>query len=77
MRYYPLVYPRITNWLLNIDMCMLSENIHDYYYVSQGKTTIPGMDDGEEFQLTDVRAHKTILLITHFLEYSLSVFIST
>jgi len=37
---------------------MLSENIHDYYYVSQGKTTIPGMDDGEEFQLTDVRAYE-------------------
>ncbi|XP_050428408.1 myosin heavy chain, muscle isoform X18 [Adelges cooleyi] len=35
------------------EMCMLSEDIHDYYYVSQGKTTIPGMDDGEEFSLTD------------------------
>lgn len=27
----------------------------DYYVVSQGKTTIPNVDDGEEFQLTDVR----------------------
>lgn len=52
------MYPRITNWLLNIELCMLSENIQDYYYVAQGKTTIPGMDDGEEFQLTDVRARK-------------------
>ncbi|KAE9530670.1 hypothetical protein AGLY_011132 [Aphis glycines] len=43
------------------DMCMLSQDIHDYYYVSQGKTTIPGMDDGEEFQLTDVRAYKSVL----------------
>jgi len=42
-------------------MCMLSQDIHDYYYVSQGKTTIPGMDDGEEFQLTDVRAYKSVL----------------
>jgi len=33
---------------------MLSNNIYDYNNVSQGKITIPGMDDGEEFQLTDV-----------------------
>jgi len=50
-------------------MCMLSQDIHDYYYVSQGKTTIPGMDDGEEFQLTDVRAYKSVLsLLLLFLE---------
>jgi myosin heavy chain 6/7 len=36
-------------------MCMLSNNIMDYYVVSQGKTTIPGVDDGEECELTDVR----------------------
>lgn len=30
----------------------------DYYVVSQGKTTIPGVDDGEEFQMTDVRRKK-------------------
>ncbi|KAI5720900.1 hypothetical protein M8J77_013076 [Diaphorina citri] len=34
-------------------MCMLTNDIYDYYNVSQGKITIPGMDDGEEFQLTD------------------------
>lgn len=33
---------------------MLTNDIYDYYNVSQGKITIPGMDDGEEFQLTDV-----------------------
>ncbi|XP_015512932.1 myosin heavy chain, muscle isoform X1 [Neodiprion pinetum] len=33
--------------------CLLSNNVNDYYFVSQGKTTIPGMDDGEECQLTD------------------------
>jgi len=27
----------------------------DYFIVSQGKTTIPGVDDGEELTLTDVR----------------------
>ncbi|XP_014245712.1 myosin heavy chain, muscle isoform X25 [Cimex lectularius] len=35
------------------DMCLLSNDIHDYYYVSQGKTTIQGVDDCEEMQLTD------------------------
>ncbi|XP_022175419.1 myosin heavy chain, muscle isoform X39 [Myzus persicae] len=35
------------------EMCMLSNNIYDYNNVSQGKIAIPGMDDGEEFQLTD------------------------
>lgn len=35
-------------------MCMLSNDIHDYYIVSQGKTTIPNVDDGEECTLTDV-----------------------
>lgn len=36
-------------------MCFLSDNIHDYNYIAQGKTTIPNVDDGEELQLTDVR----------------------
>lgn len=33
---------------------MLSNDIMDYNIVSQGKTTIPGLDDGEEMKLTDV-----------------------
>jgi myosin heavy subunit len=36
------------------DICNLSNDIYEYHYVSQGKTTIPNVDDGEEFQLTDV-----------------------
>ncbi|XP_043470810.1 myosin heavy chain, muscle isoform X8 [Leptopilina heterotoma] len=35
------------------EMCLLSNNIRDYYFVSQGKTTIPGLDDGEELTVTD------------------------
>lgn len=35
------------------EMCFLSNNIYDYYNVSQGKITIPGIDDAEEFVLTD------------------------
>jgi myosin heavy chain 6/7 len=34
---------------------MLSNDIMDYHVVSQGKTTIPNVDDGEEMTLTDVR----------------------
>ena len=40
-----------------IDICLLSNNIMDYHVVSQGKTTIPNVDDGEEMGLTDVRHH--------------------
>lgn len=37
-------------------MTLLSNNINDYYFVSQGKTVIPGLDDGEELLVTDVSA---------------------
>lgn len=33
---------------------MLSNDIMDYHIVSQGKTVIPGVDDGEEMNITDV-----------------------
>jgi hypothetical protein len=39
----------------------------DYYVVSQGKTTIPNVDDGEEMTLTDVRLPK--VFITHHFNY--------
>lgn len=35
-------------------MCMLSNDVYDYHIISQGKTTIPNVDDGEECTLTDV-----------------------
>ncbi|KRG02610.1 myosin heavy chain, muscle isoform X2 [Drosophila mojavensis] len=35
------------------EMCYLSDNIYDYYNVSQGKVTVPSIDDSEEFQLAD------------------------
>ena len=37
-----------------VDMCLLSADIYEYNFVSQGKVTIPNVDDGEEFTLTDV-----------------------
>ncbi|XP_018322124.1 myosin heavy chain, muscle isoform X19 [Agrilus planipennis] len=35
------------------EICNLGKNILEYPFVSQGKTTIPGLDDGEEFRITD------------------------
>ena len=35
-------------------MCYLGNDIYEYTTVSQGKVTIPNVDDGEEFQITDV-----------------------
>ncbi|CAG4991721.1 unnamed protein product [Colias eurytheme] len=35
-------------------MCLLSNDVYDYHIISQGKTTIPNVDDGEECTLTDV-----------------------
>jgi hypothetical protein len=37
------------------EICNLSDNVMDYRIVSQGKTTIPGVDDGEECEATDAR----------------------
>lgn len=30
------------------------QDIHEFHFVSQGKTEIPGVDDGEELEATDV-----------------------
>ena len=40
--------------MISAAMCFLSDDIHDYYNVAQGKITIPNVDDGEECTLTDV-----------------------
>ncbi|XP_071512369.1 myosin heavy chain, muscle-like isoform X1 [Panulirus ornatus] len=34
-------------------MCCLSNDIYDYHYVSQGKVTVPSIDDGEDIQFCD------------------------
>lgn len=44
----------LTGSAFALAMCILSDDIYDYATVSQGKITIPNVDDGEEFQLTDV-----------------------
>lgn len=35
--------------------CSLVDDIYQYNFVSQGKITIPSMDDSEEMANTDVR----------------------
>ena len=32
--------------------CLLSNDIYDYHYVSQGKTSIPSIDDNEDLEFT-------------------------
>jgi myosin heavy chain 6/7 len=34
------------------DMCFLCDDIYKYHYVSQGKITVPSIDDNEEFKMT-------------------------
>ncbi|CAH4028638.1 unnamed protein product [Pieris brassicae] len=43
-------------------MCLLSDNVHDYNIIAQGKTTIPNVDDGEECLLTDHALFYPLLL---------------
>lgn len=43
----------------------------DYHVVSQGKTSIPGVDDGEEMTLTDVRHH---VVFPHFIRLFVNSF---
>merc|ERR1712088_425079 len=33
--------------------CLLTDDIYDYQYVSQGKTTVASIDDNEELEMTD------------------------
>ena len=54
-------------------MCALSDNIYDYPTVSQGKLTIPNVDDGEELELTDVsKINRLLLTDPCLLDYSFS-----
>ncbi|XP_017790984.1 PREDICTED: myosin heavy chain, muscle isoform X10 [Habropoda laboriosa] len=53
-RSYHIFYQMMSGSVKGLkDMCFLSNNIYDYTNVSQGKITIPNVDDGEECLLTD------------------------
>ena len=32
--------------------CLLSNDVYDYHYVSQGKTSVPSIDDNEDLEFT-------------------------
>lgn len=42
---------------MHLELCFLGTHISTYPTISQGKTRIPGVNDGEEFELVDV-SHK-------------------
>merc|ERR1712106_387806 len=35
------------------EVCLLTDNIYDYWYVSQGKTTVPSIDDKEDMMFAE------------------------
>ena len=53
-RSYHIFYQIMSGAVAGVkEMCLLSDNIYDYYNVSQGKVTVASIDDSEEFVLAD------------------------
>ncbi|XP_071547355.1 myosin heavy chain, muscle-like isoform X41 [Panulirus ornatus] len=53
-RSYHMFYQIMSDQIKNIKpICFLSNDIHDYHFVSQGKVTVASIDDAEEMQFTD------------------------
>ncbi|XP_047492689.1 myosin heavy chain, muscle-like isoform X26 [Penaeus chinensis] len=53
-RSYHIFYQIMSDYVKHLKtMCFLSNDIHDYYFVSQGKVTVASIDDNEEMQFTD------------------------
>lgn len=61
------------DWCRFIAICLLSNDINDYHIVAQGKTVIPGVDDGEEMNLTDVSPDYDYWLSFHSFYLSLTL----
>ncbi|KAG5323672.1 MYSA protein, partial [Pseudoatta argentina] len=60
-RSYHIFYQMMSGSVKGLkEICLLSNNVNDYYFVSQGKTTIPNVDDGEECLLTDTQLLATV-----------------
>ncbi|XP_045127368.1 myosin heavy chain, muscle-like [Portunus trituberculatus] len=50
-RSYHIFYEIMSDQIPEIKpSCLLSNDIYDYHYVSQGKVTVPSIDDGEDMQ---------------------------
>uniref|UniRef100_A0A0A9WS97 Myosin heavy chain, muscle n=2 Tax=Lygus hesperus TaxID=30085 RepID=A0A0A9WS97_LYGHE len=53
-RSYHIFYQMMSGAVKGVkEYCLLSNNINDYNFVAQGKTSIAGVDDGEEMIITD------------------------
>merc|ERR1711876_51362 len=48
--FYQLLQPHVPALK---DKCLVTDDIYDYSYVSQGKVTVASIDDNEELQMTD------------------------
>merc|ERR1712172_233677 len=48
--FYQLLQPHVPTMKAE---CMVSDDIYDYIYVSQGKVTVASIDDNEELEMTD------------------------
>ena len=52
-RSYHMFYQLLQPFLPNMKAkCLLTDDIYDYSYVSQGKTSVPSIDDNEELEYT-------------------------
>lgn len=58
---------KISNQIL--EMTFLSNHIGDYPGICQGKTRITGVNDGEEFELTDVSWCESVMVPRSQLEF--------
>jgi len=53
-RSYHIFYEMMSDKVTKIKpMCKLSNNIHDYHFVSQGKVTVASIDDAEDMEFCD------------------------
>ncbi|KAK7067548.1 putative TRAFAC class myosin-kinesin ATPase superfamily [Halocaridina rubra] len=53
-RSYHIFYEMMSGQITSVKpSCALSDNIYDYHYVSQGKVTVPSIDDAEDMQFCD------------------------
>merc|ERR1711883_3659 len=48
--FYQLLQPHVTEMKAK---CLVTDDIYDYSYVSQGKVTVASIDDNEELEMTD------------------------
>jgi myosin heavy chain 6/7 len=74
-RSYHIFYQIMSDYVKDLKgYCKLSNDIYDYHFVSQGKITVPSMDDSEEMMFTDVSLKDLSLLHRFTLPNSLPVY---